>query len=112
MTEIYAHKGRARLRLRALTLGHDIVILLDGGDTPHIGATALAGPGYTARSLCLPHHREDDLARRVANTLTQRLGRAVSVVCGIHVDAITKEEIADVYALADTLITEFLKEKI
>ena len=109
MIDLYAHKGRVRLRLRAFAMGSDIAVLLYGGDAPHIGATALAGPDMATCALQRPHHREGDLAERLAAMLTQRLGRAVGVLCGVHVDAITKQEIADVYTLAQGLAEELAR---
>lgn len=110
MIEQYATKGRLRLRLRAYGMGRDIVVLVDGGDAPHIGATALATPTGDAQSQSLPHHREDELALHLSSTLAQKLGRTVAVLCGIHVANISPQEIADVYILANTLAAECIAQ--
>ena len=53
-------------------------------------------------------HREGPLAAQTAERLCAGLGCAVSVSCGIHFEAITRQEIADVEALAGWLVEEYL----
>lgn len=106
MIELHGGDGRTRLRLRALHMGEDICILLDGGHRPHVGAAALASPGAPAPTLTLPGHREDELARRLAQELSAALNAAVAVVCGIHITDVTQDEIAQVYETAFTLARE------
>jgi hypothetical protein len=105
-----ARRGRIHLRLTAVTLGRDLAVTLSGGDRPHIGAVALAGPGTPASALCLPQHREGELAQKTACTLAEAFNVAVSATCGIHLDAISPAEIAEVLAMADALTVELIQE--
>ena len=93
-------RGRLKLELSVLRLGRDLQVVLNGG-AAHLGAVALAAPGGAdeAGLLVLPGHREDQLVRRMADALNC----AVCVSAGIHYDAISKEEIAAVERLAETL---------
>ena len=101
--------GRTRLRLRVLGMGEDLCLLLDGGDRPHTGAVAVAHSGAEqARSLSLPGHREEELACRLAAKVHQRCRVTVTLLCGVHIDNITREEIALVLAEAEALIAEWL----
>ena len=122
MIEFHAGRGRLRLRLRALFMGADLCILLDGGDRPHIGAVALMPDATEVRhadqvdqedpaalALELPGHREGDLARRMAQELGQTLGHAVTVVCGIHMDAASKADIALALTLAHELTQQLTR---
>ena len=97
-------RGRLKLELRVLRLGRDLQVVLNGG-AAHLGAVALAAPGGAdeAGLLVLPGHREDQLARRMARRMADALNCAVCVSAGIHYDAISKEEIAAVERLAETL---------
>ena len=138
MLELRAGSGRARLRLRALRMGGDVCLLLDGGDAPHIGAVALAARQDTPVALAprrdapvelglrqdaphigavalaprqdapavlaLPGHREDQLARQLARRVSQELHVAATVLCGIHIDHITQEELAQVLRTAEQLV--------
>lgn len=97
-----ASQGRLRLSLRALRLGRDVQVLITGG-MAHMGAVALAAPGRDAALLCLPGHREDELALEAAATLAAGLGCAVCVSAGIHYDRITRDEIDAVAVLARRL---------
>lgn len=105
--------GRVNLTLTADWLGHDLHVNLTGGEKPHIGAVALAQP---RRSLCgmetsascsvltLCGHKEDELARHVALALATVLNTVVCVLCGIHLSAITPDEIREVQRLSDSMV--------
>jgi hypothetical protein len=106
----------AGLRLAAVCVraGDDLVVVVGGGDRPHVGAAALAlslpslkDPSRLTHStslLSVPGHKEEDLARDGALRLSRALGRNVVVTVGIHEDAISKERIAAWVALFDRLL--------
>lgn len=114
-----ASRGRVALRLTCVALGRDLSVTLAGGEREHIGAVALAQPrpsleagggvSATTSVLALLGHKEDELARRLAAELAAALDRVVCVACGIHLDAITPEELALVEALARDLATGLLE---
>jgi len=116
-----ASRGRVALRMTCVALGGDLSVTLAGGDREHIGAVALSQPRPSHRVgdppsastsvLVLLGHKEDDLARSIASDLACRLGRTVCVACGIHLEAISREELSDVLALAGEL-TGLLMEKL
>jgi hypothetical protein len=54
----------------------------------------------------LPGHRDDEFARHVAHRLAGVLGVPVLVACGIHVDALTVEELAALETLVDSMLDE------
>lgn len=97
-------RGRLKLELRVLRMGRDLQVMLKGG-AAHLGAVALAAPGGTAEAnaLVLPGHREDQLARRMARRMADALGCAICVSAGIHYENISKEEIAAVARMTETL---------
>ncbi len=101
-----ARRGRLHLRLTALFLGQDLCVTLSGGDRPHIGAVALGQGGAEATVLGLPGHREDTLARRLAQELAIGIQATVCLACGIHLDNIRPEEIQDALELAQDLVQE------
>lgn len=86
--------GRFEIRFLAATVGDDLNVGIAGGDTPHIGAVALAEPGGEALLIVRPGHREGELAKRFAEDVARTTGRNCLVSCGIHVDGITRGEIA------------------
>jgi hypothetical protein len=104
-----AARGRVALRMTCVAMGEDLCVSLEGGEGPHVGAVALAvprvpgamKPGPPSTSvLARLGHREDGLARDVASLLATRLGVAVSVACGIHLDAPTGNELETAVDLA------------
>jgi hypothetical protein len=103
--------GRLEVRLHWLRAGGDWVILIEGGERPHIGAAALAwesGEGIEIRMACLPRHREDGIVRRCAELCSRKLHATVQIACGIHVDRASPEEIQILTRRADSLIEQLL----
>lgn len=110
MHELIAEKGRIRIKIEATLLGEDLLLAISGGGRPHIGAAALsvprpslADPGFNSAStsvLTLTGHKDDDLARMVSASLASKLNTNVIVVCGVHLDGITREEIDTVCRIA------------
>jgi hypothetical protein len=92
--------------MTAQFLGRDLSVTLSGGDRPHIGAVALAGPRRPASALALPEHREAELAQRIAGALAAEFNIGVSVTCGVHLDGILPGEIRDVLEMAEELTRE------
>ncbi|MBM4201016.1 MAG: hypothetical protein FJ189_07000 [Gammaproteobacteria bacterium] len=103
-----------RLFATCVGVGADLVVVVGGGERPHIGAAAMAvsipsikDPATAAQSSYLasvPGHKEEGLARDGALRLCRALGRTVVVTVGIHDDGISKAGIAGYLALFDRLI--------
>ena len=91
-----------------MPLGRDLHACLLGGEA-HVGAVAVSSPGEATRVLQRPHHREGELAARMAERLSGALDCAVSVSCGIHFADISRAEIATVEKLAGWLADEYLR---
>ncbi len=83
--------------MAVLTLcGKDVIVTIGGGDTPHIGAAALAssrpslkddgGISATASVLCAIGHKEDVISRETALRLASKLNTTVLVSVGLHLD--------------------------
>ncbi len=101
-------------------MGRDLCVSFSGGDTPHIGAVALAVP-YTEKhrtdktyasvsTLTVTGHRDDGLAREAAHALAVKSGSTVTVSCGIHLDDATADEIEAVLEAARSLIADAVKK--
>ncbi len=95
--------GRVTIRAVTTPMGKDLCVVITGGDGPHLGAVALAQPRRSLEDaarisastsvLTLPGHKEDMLARRVAERLAAARNVNVVVCCGIHVDHISASEL-------------------
>ncbi|MGQ9681316.1 MAG: prenylated flavin chaperone LpdD [Anaerolineae bacterium] len=88
----------------AVRAGDDLVVTITGGDVPHIGAVGLGIPrpslrdparmSATSSVLSLTGHRDDELAKPLAEEAAARLGHPVVLVVGVHVADATGADIA------------------
>lgn len=76
-------------------MGDDLVVILGGGDRPHIGSTAFAmprpsltgaGTSATVSTLNRTGHKDDFLANPIAQGVAARMGCAVTCIAGVHVE--------------------------
>lgn len=65
-------------------------------------------PGLTPETLSGPGHRDAELAAQVAGIVARATCRSVAVLCGIHYDAATKDEIAGIVAACLSMMEECL----
>jgi gallate decarboxylase subunit D len=96
-----------------LRAGPDLLVLVTGGDSPHIGAVAAATPrpsladparaSATASVLCYLGHKEDELAKGLAEYLAAGLGVRVVVAAGAHWDGLEPAHIDTVRQNATAL---------
>ena len=98
--------GLYSIEFRVIRSGSDVVLHLDGGDRPHVGAVSLATYDEeenctTAKTLVVGNHREDDLTERVASVIAQELRCTAAVVAGIHFDQLDRAGIDAIRRLAD-----------
>ena len=113
MLEIKKDFLGATVTLSAERLGHDIALTIRGGDGPHIGAVAVAVPyrkgerlSVSTSIMCVPGHKEGELARIVAENIAKRHEVTVSVTCGIHYEGIAQEAIPELCALVMDMAAE------
>ncbi len=102
--------------------GQDISVTVGGGESPHIGASALAVPrpslndpemcSASTSVFCITGHKEDEFARRAAQTLASRLNCAVNVTAGVHIDHAKPEELARLGKNLEALLCAVLEKLI
>jgi hypothetical protein len=117
---LLVEKTRAGIAIRFVgyPVGHDLVVIVCGGDRAHIGASALAQPRASLNDaekisastsvMCVVGHKEELLAHRIAQTLASRLNCVVSVSCGIHVDNADKQQIQIIQTMVAELLETFV----
>lgn len=84
-------------------IGEDLVIMLSGGDKPHIGCVVQAVPrpslrkdgtlSVTSSVINLTGHKDEFLCRKLAEKRCKEIGKVVVCTGGVHIDHITKEQI-------------------
>lgn len=86
-------------RLSAVVIreGEDLVVAVGGGDRPHVGCVVLAVPcpgrGATSSVLTIPPHKEEAMARPMAERIAVRTGSVTVVSAGVHEDGASREAI-------------------
>jgi hypothetical protein len=98
--------GAFDLTANARRIGPDLLVAIWGGEKPHIGAVAAAQPrpslkdpavtSATASVICFVGHKEDDLAKRAAESLAAAIEGRTVVTAGVHWDNLSEEGIGQV----------------
>ncbi len=83
--------------------GNGLVAQLMGGEEPHVGAVVMSVPrpslavpgalGCNSFVLPLVGHKDDEIAKPVAEEMAVHYGRTVVVIAGIHVENASSEDI-------------------
>ena len=91
------------IEIQETRIGDDIVLILAGGDKPHIGCVVQAVPrpsltndgsiSVTSSVLNLTCHKDEFLCRKLAEKRCRETGRIVVCTGGVHIENITKEQI-------------------
>ncbi|MBP1045009.1 amino acid decarboxylase [Enterococcus sp. BWM-S5] len=107
--EMVGYEMKAELK----RIGSDILILLTGGDTPHIGTVTVFSENDPASSFRFPSHsgrkhKDDVLAEIVLKIIQPALRGNCVITSGIHVDHITQEQIQAASKMASHLGTAIL----
>ena len=97
-------KAPHQVSARIIPCGNDLLVCIEGGDSPHIGAVALGIPrpglsnptktSASASVLCVTGHKEDELARSAALRLSSHYNCRVVITVGIHIDDAQPEDLA------------------
>lgn len=107
-----------RLWARAFRLGEDWVVCLEGGEQPHVGTVVAAEPRpsgadpgrWSATSSVWNRlgHKDEALARPLAEKLAATLQKTVVVVGGVHVEDLDALGIQTFLGLGEELAREMV----
>jgi hypothetical protein len=119
--KVKTNEGTYDLEASVRLIGQDLLVAIWGGEKPHIGAVSVAQPrpslkdpevmSATASVICLPGHKEDELAKAASEILSAVLNTHVVVTAGIHWDNIGEEGIQEVIRNSEILV-DLILEKI
>ena len=109
--ELTEGEGRTKVTLSAFFLGDDSLVFLYN-ENAHLGAVAMGDYCHEEERSSVSvvtrlGHRDEVPAQKVALQISKQTKGAVCVVAGIHVDNITREEIARVLENVDKLAVRF-----
>ncbi len=96
----------AELTIEIEQVGEDFLILIHGGERPHIGSVVLAIPrpslkndgsaSCTSSVLNVTGHKDEKICRLVAEKFCKKFQTVVTCAGGFHVDNLTEEKIQEV----------------
>ncbi len=106
MERISTGSGRVEVHLWWRFVGDDLIVFIGGGKE-HIGSASICdGELCTARR---GDHMDFIVSDSAARRINRELGLAVCVVCGIHVDDASKEEIEQLVRNADGCVGKLIE---
>ena len=118
--DINTNEGKYDLSASVRLVGEDILIAIWGGENPHIGAVAaaqprpsLADPSVISASvsvICFLGHKDDNLAKKTAETLTAAFNANVVVTVGIHWDDLSQADISVINKNGEILVDSVLRK--
>ncbi len=117
--EVCIEVKRGRVKLSALKAGKGFVVLITGGEKPHIGAIAVAIPRpslsnpqhYSATSsvFTLTGHKDDEIARRASEKIAKESKEVTVVIAGLHIQEAKPSEINQLVRNSNIVVKRFLK---
>lgn len=100
-------------------MGRDLLVTIEGGSA-HIGAIGMAEPrpslgnservSATSSVFTFLGHKEDSLAKFMAEEMARRLNRKTVVVAGAHWDGISEHGIEAVIGICRRLVERIIEE--
>lgn len=119
MREFAAERPPHRLRAKVLFQGEDVVVCLGGGERPHVGSVVCAEPrpsladsgrrSATSSVWNRLGHKDEALARPMAESLAAALETTVVVVAGVHVEGLDAAGIRAFEEMAAELTREMVR---
>jgi len=122
--EFYARRnlGSKEYTLAASVLmaGEDLCVVVTGGEMPHIGSVSISQPrpsmevlsfvSATTSTFNFMGHKDDEIGNVFAASLASTLNRKAVVLCGIHIDQISQEELSMIRDMGKSLLADILAE--
>lgn len=115
-----AGEGKYLVNLLATITAEGLIVQVLGGDKPHVGAVALSVPRpglsdpdkVSCNTTVVPllGHKDDEVAKPVAEKISRVLATPVAVVAGLHIDNASEAEIALLLHNCWEATAQFLKE--
>ena len=106
-------EGRTRVSLLAEDVGDDQMVLLYN-ENAHIGAVSVGEYDFTNQRASVSvltrlGHKDDSIAQKAAYAISKLTRKTACVVAGIHLDNITKDEIAQITDNATYLVEQLIR---
>ncbi len=104
--------GKYHISLEDHHIGPHILLILSGGEQPHIGGIVISELNKPSQIIKLNSHLDHLILQPLAEHASQHYNTTVVATGGIHIDNATKADIARIIKNCNTLTTRFLKKHI
>ncbi len=96
MLMITEGSGKHRVQLEKQFIGDHLLLILQGGQRPHIGAMVVCEPGKEPALIRLGTHKDHIVLTPIAEMACKKYKTTVVAVGGIHIDDATENDIEQV----------------
>jgi hypothetical protein len=103
-----AGEGRYRVRLRSYEIGDDRLVIITGGEEEHIGSATLIVNRGDLQTMIKKGHKDHIISEKMANIIYDTIEKDLLVICGIHIDDASTEEINRLVRNAKECVEQFL----
>lgn len=103
---LYGYVIQAELTL----LKKDIHALIIGGSLPHTGAVSMYCDGREDGAIEPDGHKDKTVANIWGRRLSEEFHCRATVVCGIHYDNLTKDEIMQIVSMTEEMLEEIIRK--
>lgn len=110
MIHLEKKQGRIHLQLDAYFMGEDLVVLIYGGDRPHLGTITAGARLEPISTIQLQSHKEFYITEEIAVLLRKHFSGNFAVCSGTHLEDISKEELILMPELALQMGKELIEE--
>jgi len=93
MLMITSGMGKHRIQLEQFYIGDHLLLVVKGGEQPHIGSVIICEPNKKTEIVRLGTHKDYIVLRPLAETACEKYHTTVVAVGGIHINQATSEDI-------------------
>ena len=104
-------EGRYHVRLESYDIGKDMLIIVTGGEENHIGSVTLIEAKSHLQTMIKKGHQDHVISEKIANIIYDTIGEDLLVICGIHIDDASKEEIDILVDNAQMCVDKFIEKE-
>ena len=101
--------GKHHIWLQDIPIGPHHLLILAGGEQPHIGATVICEPHQPAQTITLGDHLDHLVLKPLAEKTAAHLNTTIVAVGGIHITNASKEDINRIITNCNKLTAQLLK---
>jgi len=105
---ISAGEGRYTVTLQSHKIGKDKLVIITGGEEEHIGSATLIEEKGHLQTMIKKGHKDHIVSEKMANIIYDKIGKDLLVICGIHIEDASKEEIDSLVRNAKECVEQFL----